>query len=85
MMSLEPLSDHDLIEIADLCEAQFLDDTADDNVPCGRKVKTTYRDHDVVAFFDATLIDQVVAYREANNWWSECGEAAMNNVLPSGS
>lgn len=84
MMSLEPLSDHDLIEIADLAESQWLDDSADDNQPCGVKVKTTYRDHDVVAFFDATLTDQIAAYSEAKNWWAECGESAFRNVMPSG-
>lgn len=84
MMSLLPHSDHDLIEIADLCEAQYADDSADDNRPCGRKIKTTYRDHDVVAFFDATLTDQIAAYSEAKNWWSECSESAFRNVMPSG-
>lgn len=85
MMSLLPHSDHDLIEIADLCEAQYLDDTTDDNRRCGRKVRTTIHDKDCVAFFDATFDDQIIARREAINWWKSCGESAFNNVAPCGS
>lgn len=78
--SLEDRNDRELFLL--------IEEQADDDMEytgfCNRKVRTTYRDHDVVCFFETVSADQIIAYRESVNWWADCGEAAFNNVCPSG-